>query len=191
MPALWLQALIILSAYVGYKSIDDVSLYAREVMRMDELRAAGVGAAVLWARPVACIAAGWLADRSSVTGMSSLCFALVTLGSIVLASGFLQAAPAALFLLVVAASASGIYALRGLYFAIMGEAKIPLRYTGTAVGIVSTIGYTPDVFSGPLMGYLLDRSPGATGHHHWFMVVAAFSLAGLLATLALGKLTGR
>jgi hypothetical protein len=97
----------------------------------------------------------------------------------------------ALFMFVIAGSASGIYALRGLYFAIMGEARIPLSYTGTAVGIVSTIGYTPDVFSGPLMGYLLDRSPGASGHYHWFGVVAAFALLGLLATLALRKLTAR
>ena len=191
MPTLWLQAVIIVCAYVGYKALDDVSLYAREVMGMDELRAAASAAAVLWIRPIACIAAGWLADRGSVTGMTSLSFALVLLGSIALASGSLQAAPAAIFLLVVATSASGIYALRGLYFAVMGEAKIPLRYTGTAVGIVSTLGYTPDVFSGPLMGYLLDRSPGASGHHHWFLVVAAFSLAGLLATLVLRKLTAR
>jgi MFS family permease len=191
MPTLWLQALIIVCAYVGYKAIDDVSLYAREVMGFDELRAAGVGTAVLWLRPISCIAAGWLADRSSVTAMSVLSFALVLLGSIVLAAGGLPAAGVAAFLFVVAASASGIYALRGLYFAIMGEAKIPLSYTGTAVGIVSTIGYTPDVFSGPLMGYLLDRSPGPPGHHHWFWVVAAFSLVGLLATLVLRKLTAR
>jgi MFS family permease len=191
MPTLWLQALVIVCAYVGYKAIDDVSLYAREVMGMDELRAAGVGAAVLWIRPISCVAAGWLADRGSVTAMSAASFALVLLGSSALASGVLQATPLALFMFVIAASASGIYALRGLYFAIMGEARIPLSYTGTAVGIVSTIGYTPDVFSGPLMGYLLDRSPGPSGHYHWFGVVAAFALLGLLATLALRKLTAR
>lgn len=189
LPTLWLQALIILCAYVGYKSIDDVSLYAREVLGLDELRAAGMSAAVLWVRPLSCVAAGWLADRTSVTGLSLLSFALVLLGSAVLASGALQAAPAAWYLFVVASSASGIYALRGLYFALMGEAKIPTSCTGTAVGIVSAIGYTPDVFSGPLMGYLLDRSPGAPGHFHWFLVVAAFSLVGLLATLALRILT--
>ncbi len=27
------------------------------------------------------------------------------------------------------------------------------------------IGYTPEVFMGPLMGFLLDRTPGAIGHH--------------------------
>jgi len=33
---------------------------------------------------------------------------------------------------------------------------IPLLATGTAVGLISIVGYTPDVFSGPLIGYLLE-----------------------------------
>jgi len=39
------------------------------------------------------------------------------------------------------------------------------------------------VGSGPLMGYLLDQSPGAAGHQHVFWVVAGFALAGLAASL--------
>ena len=29
--------------------------------------------------------------------------------------------------------------------------------TGTAVGVISIIGYTPDIFSGPLIGYFIDK----------------------------------
>jgi hypothetical protein len=36
---------------------------------------------------------------------------------------------------------------------------------------------------GPLMGYLLDRSPGAAGHQHVFWVVTGFAVAGLVASL--------
>lgn len=189
MPAVWLQAVIIVCAYVGYKALDDVSLYANEVLGLDEVRAAGIGAGILWVRPVACIAAGYVADRTSTTGMTLLCFALMFLGCVALASGVLVTATVALFFFAAAASATGIYALRGLYFAIMGTAKVPLAYTGTAVGMVSTIGYTPDIFAGPLMGFLLDRSPGPPGHFHFFTVVAGFSLVGLAAALAFRKMT--
>jgi MFS family permease len=51
-----------------------------------------------------------------------------------------------------------------------------------AVGFVSVIGYTPDVFMGPLMGYLLDRSPGAVGQQHVFWAVSGFALVGLVAS---------
>jgi sugar phosphate permease len=43
-----------------------------------------------------------------------------------------------------------------------------LALTGTAVGLVSLQGYTPDIFAGPAMGYLLDNSQGEQGHQHVF-----------------------
>ena len=191
MPAVWLQALIILCAYVSYKSLDNFALYAHQVMGFDEVRSAGVMSGVMWLRPVACIVAGLLADRTSTISMTLLCFLLVMAGSAALASGLVQLAPAVFFLVSLSSVAVGIYALRGLYFAIMGRARIPLAYTGAAVGIVSTIGYTPDIFMGPLMGYLLDSAPGAPGHFHFFWAVSGFSLFGLLATGVFAKITNR
>jgi hypothetical protein len=41
-----------------------------------------------------------------------------------------------------------------------------LALTGTAVGLVSLTGYTPDIFAGPAMGYLLDNSPVSRGMAH-------------------------
>jgi hypothetical protein len=35
---------------------------------------------------------------------------------------------------------------------------------------------------GPLMGYLLDQSPGAAGHQHVFWLVSGFALLGLIAS---------
>ena len=74
MPAVWLQALIILCAYVSYKSLDNFALYAHQVMGFDEVRSAGVMSGVMWLRPVACIVAGLLADRTSTISMTLLCF---------------------------------------------------------------------------------------------------------------------
>ena len=63
----------------------------------------------------------------------------------------------------------------------MEKGEIPLLLTGTAVGVVSLIGYTPDIFIGPLMGYFLDEYPGALGHQCVFALLAVFSLVGFLA----------
>ena len=88
------------------------------------------------------------------------------------------------------ATALAVYALRGVYFSLLAEGAVPVALTGTAVGLVSVIGYTPDVFFGPMMGVLLDRSPGAAGHRDLFAVLAAFAGAGLLASLAFGWFAG-
>jgi hypothetical protein len=71
----------------------------------------------------------------------------------------------------------------------MGEARVPWPLTGSAVGVISLVGYTPDIFMGPLMGYLVDRSPGEAGHQHLFAVVAGFALLGLAAARAIPRVT--
>jgi len=189
MPTVWLQAFIIVCAYVGYKATDDFSLYARDVLALNEVEAARAGTVALWMRPVAAIGAGYLADRIGAGLMTTMSFAVLAAGSFVLASGVMTAGMVWLFLLTIVCASLGIFALRGLYFAIMKEGKVPLAFTGSAVGLVSVIGYMPDIFMGPLMGHLLDRSPGQVGHQHVFMVVAAFAVAGLLASLYFVRFT--
>lgn len=189
LPTVWLQALIILCAYVGFRSIDDFALYANEVLNMNEVDAAKLGTVSLWVRPVAAVTAGLLADRFSANRMTLLSFVFIFIGSFLLATDAFISGAATMFMLTVIGTSLGIFALRGLYFAIMKEGRIPLAVTGSAVGIVSLLGYTPDVFMGPLMGWLLDRSPGAAGHQDVFTVVAGFALLGIAASTAFGRVT--
>ena len=191
MPSIWLQAAIILCAYVGFKAIDDFSLYANQVVGLDEVDAARAGVLSLWIRPFAAVGAGLLADRIGATTMTASSFLLLAIGSLILASGLIGSGMVWVFLLTIVCSSIGIFALRGLYFAIMREGKVPLAYTGATVGLVSMIGYTPDVFMGPLMGYLLDQSPGALGHQHVFWIVTGFAVLGLLASWRFAKVTSK
>jgi MFS family permease len=183
MPTVWLQALIILCAYVAYKSTDDFSLYARDAFGYNELEAAQIGTLSFWMRPIAAVAVGFMADKlnSHVALLSS--FTVVMAGSLVIATGILAPGVSWHLFVTIAATSAGIYGLRGLYFSTLGEAKVPFAYTGAAVGLVSFVGYTPDIFMGPLMGYLLDRSPGAIGHQHVFTVIFLFGLLGFIAAL--------
>ena len=183
MPTIWLQAMIIVCAYVAYKGTDDFSLYAQDVLGFNEVNAAQAGTISLWVRPFAAVLAGLLADRVGIIRMTLVSFGLILLGSLVLAAGWLEPGLYGLFFFTLVGASVGVYALRGLYFAIMQEGQIPLAITGTAVGVVSVLGYTPDVFFGPLMGWLLDRSPGPEGHQHLFAVIGLFALLGLGATL--------
>jgi len=191
MPTVWLQAMIILCAYVGFRSIDDFALYANEVMGMNQVESAKLGTVSLWVRPIAAVSAGLLADRLGTVRMTLVSFILLAAGSSVLASNIMVRGTALLYLLTVVATSLGIYALRGLYFAIMREGRVPLHVTGSAVGFVSLIGYTPDVFMGPLMGWLLDRTPGAAGHQDLFAVVTTVALAGIVATVIFQRASAR
>ena len=65
----------------------------------------------------------------------------------------------------------------------MQEGRIPLVLTGTAVGLISLVGYTPDIFAGPAYGYLLDTYPGEQGHKYVFWMLTGFSTLGAIASL--------
>ena len=85
--------------------------------------------------------------------------------------------------LILATTVAGVYGIRGIYFSIMKRSGIPLVATGTAVGVMSVVGYTPDVFMSPLMGYLLDEYPGELGHQYVFLVLSSFAFLGLIVSV--------
>lgn len=186
-PVIWLQAFIILCAYVGYKITDDISLYANQVLGFDEVWSAGTGTVALWMRPVFALLAGVLADRFKTTRVILLCFILMMLTGLLLLLGWAESV-VWLALLLLLFSVVGIYGLRGIYFALMEESGIDVKATGMAVGLVSVVGFLPDVFMSPWMGYLLDTYPGAMGHRKVFLVLTGFALVGGLASWVLNTM---
>ncbi|AWH88166.1 MFS transporter [Limnobaculum parvum] len=69
------------------------------------------------------------------------------------------------------------YASRGLYFACIGEARTPKYIMGTTVGICSVIGFLPDVFVYPTVGYWQDSLPPAEAYRNmWLMGLGATCL---------------
>lgn len=181
LPAVSLLMVIILCAYVGYKITDIFSLYAQDVMLYDQVQSAQVGTFLLFIRPIIGVVIGVLADRSQTTYWLLVSFILSFFGALLFATGMISDSSTALFFISTLVVATGVYAARSLYFAVMERGKIPLVLTGTAVGLISIVGYTPDIFAGPAMGYLLDANPGAIGHQYVFGMLAIFSLVGGIA----------
>ena len=191
LSSIWLLMIIILCAYVGYKITDVFSLYANEVMLYDEVESAKVGTYLLYIRPVIGIIIGILADRSKITLFLLVSFVCAFLGAVSFAVGIVNASATLFFIFSTLLVAIGVYGARSLYFAVLRNGKIPLALTGTAVGMISIVGYTPDIFAGPFMGWLLDSSPGIEGHQNVFWMLAGFSFIGMLASVVYYKIYER
>ena len=187
-PAVWLQAIIVVCAYVGYKGFDNYSLFAVQGYELNEVEAAGVVAIASWMRPVAALGAGLLGDRYGVARMTLISFLVLLVSQLFFALTTPVAGAAWILLGNTLLTCTAIFGLRGLYFALFEEARVPAAVTGTAVGIVSVIGFTPDIFVAYLGGILLDRSPGVAGHQDYFLFLATFALIGLVASFALLRL---
>jgi nitrate/nitrite transporter NarK len=184
-PAVWLQALIVICAYVGYKGFDNYSLFAVQGYGVDEVEAAEIVTLGSWVRPVAALGAGLLGDRVGMARMLVIAFTILFISDCYFA--FATPIPGVAWVLLgnVLLACIAIFGLRGLYFSVFEEIRLPSVMTGTAVGLVSVIGYTPDVFVALVAGMLIDRSPGLAGHQHFFVFLAAFAALGVLASLAL------
>ena len=183
----WLQAIIVVSAYCGYKGLDNYSVYAYDALGMNETSAARFTATFGYIRPAAAIVAGFLGDRFGIAKVIALLFASLAASYTMLA--FLDASPT-LLLLVYAnllISAFGVYALRGLYFALLEQTRVPDSLTGAAVGLISVVGYTPDIFFYPIAGRLLDAAPGIAGHQNSFLFLSGIAAAGLAVTVFLQR----
>lgn len=183
-PYTWAIAGIVICAYCGYKALDNYGLYAVQVLGMNELEAARFTSNAAYLRVVGAIGAGFMADRFSPSRVITACFVLAA-GSYLFLSiaapatwplGFIYANLLMTFLLV--------YSLRGVYFALLEETGAPSRLTGATAGVVSTLGFTPEIFFYPIAGRLLDMAPGITGHHYYFALLATFAIAGALITIS-------
>ena len=184
-PAVWLTSVIVVCAYVGYKGFDNYSLYAVEGFGMSEVEAAGIAATGAWMRPIAALAAGLLGDRYLVSRMTVICFAVLLASQLFFAIHTPQPGVTWILLTNILIGSSAIFGLRSLYFALFEESKVPLAVTGTAVGLVSVLGYTPDIFVSYVGGVLLDNSPGLAGHQHYFYFLAVFAAIGLVVSFTL------
>ncbi len=181
LPMVWLIAIIIMTAYTGLWGAILFTPYATEVFELGAVLGGAVGTGKLWVAFFAAIAAGFLADKIGCARTVVGSFVLMTSGFLVF--GFVPGAPTLVpFLLInVVFISIAVYALRGVYFSLLEQGGIPFAVTGTATGIVSVIGYTPDIFMPVLGGMILDASPGADGYQNLFLVVSAFCFAGLIA----------
>ena len=187
LPAVWLQAVIVICAYVGYKGFDNYALFAVQAYELDEVEAARIVALGSWMRPVAALGCGMLGDRFHASRTIIMLFVLLLLSHLYFALTTPIPGAAWVMLSNTLLSCIAIFGLRGLYFALFEEARVPRAVTGTAVGFVSVLGFTPDIFVNLVAGLMIDASPGVEGHQHFFLFLAAFALLGLIAAFALTR----
>lgn len=191
LPLVWRQAAIVVAAYCGYKGIDNYALYAVQVCGMGELEAARFVANAAWLRPVAALLAGVLADRFRASASLAALFTLAAVSYVYLGRAGGEAGVRGVIVANLALSVAAVYGLRGVYFAAMEEARVPVQHTGGAVGLISVVGYTPDIFFAPIAGRLLDASPGLAGHQHYFLLLAGIAAVGALCSFSLYRRLAR
>jgi sugar phosphate permease len=191
MPVVWLISIVILAAYSTYWGSYYFTPYATDAFKMSVVFGGALGVGKMWLKPLPALGAGFLGDKISPSRTCALAFVILIASFGIFT--FIPTRPSLVLILIIntAVAALAIFALRGVYFALLEEGGVPLALTGTATGALSVIGYTPDIFMPMLGGVLLDRYPGALGFRYFFAFIAGLSIIGLLSTLLIRGKSGK
>ena len=187
-PAVWVIALVILCCYSVFLGTTYFTPYLTEVFGMT-VAAAAVIATIrtyvlqLFGGPVG----GIIADKITISKTITISFVVIVVGTILFAI-MPSGASVMILMVVLVVTMLAIYFMRGIYFASVDEVSIPLAISGTAIGIISFIGFFPDVYMNIVAGMLLDATPGAGGYQQLFIVMAVFAIVGLIASIILGRM---
>ena len=82
----------------------------------------------------------------------------------------------------------GMYSNFGIYFSLLTEGEVPLKVSGLAIGIASTLGYLPEVIAPIVAGNILDTFAGAKGYHIYFGIMIAMAVIGFIISIVWGKI---
>lgn len=181
------HSLIIFCAYCAYKLTGTYGTYARDVWGYSLEKSTYFAVFIQYLRPIAAITIGWIADKFVPSKLIAPCFSVLILASAALGLGIFQDQPIFMSFTFFIFMAFGTYSLRGLYFAIIEETKTPLQLTGTLVGIISVVGFTPDIFMSLFVGYMLGDGPTIVEYQNLYSLFTIIPIIGLLAVIGFRK----
>jgi MFS family permease len=190
-PELWLVAAIVFCGYQVFWATYSFSAYLHEgEIGLTVVMAGTITTLKLWMRPIGGIGGGFLGDRYSKVSVLVIALFLAALSLL-----GLMTAPriSSHVLLVFLVLFIGIltYAIRGLYWSLLDRCNIPVETMGLAIGLISVLGYSPDVFLPLINGYLTQNFPGVFGYQLYFGYVAGMAALGGFAGLALRNMLSK
>jgi sugar phosphate permease len=186
-PEVWLVAVCILTGYQLFWATYSFSGYVQNHYELSAVAAGWITVAKLWTRAVSPVTAGFAGDFLSREGLLGW---LLLLASLALASLVILPVSAGTVALLSVVLSIGIltYAAKGIYWATLESCDISNRVKGRAIGVISLLAYSPDVYLPLVNGALLERYPGKTGYAIYFCLIAAMGIFGALAAWRLAAI---
>lgn len=180
-PVVWILMIIIFTSYLGYKITAVFTQYVSEFYGYSTKESTILATIFLLLRFFVCVLILIFARKLNPAKLMVISFFIMAFGSLLLIFNhhFLKLS----LILSISIPALGVYALRALYFTIIDTTKVPIQITGTLIGVVSVIGYSPELFIGKIEGLFLEESSGINGFEYLFILLFITSVIGLTCSV--------
>lgn len=179
-PLVWAVAIIVFSCYGAMAIGSYMTPYLTEVMGVSVTSAAFW--ATFWTYGCQFLAGpvgGLIGDKvGSRPNVLFICFGLLSATAVCIYLSPVDTSWAQTMIFLFIAMFAAMYAIRGVYFTLIEDLKIPSATSGAAIGFASVIGFAPDAFMYTWAGNILDTHKGVEGYKILFGASAGLSVLG-------------
>ena len=177
MPAVWFLSIILCCTYTMNIAFYYFTPYSTSAFGMAGAAAAIITIAAQYVRPVASFGGGALADKFGRSRVLYVTFTMMMIPTFMMV--FMHSMSSTLFIALCIIIYVGMYGGYSLVWSMMDEGGIPLSVAGTAVGVISTIGFFPEVAVPYLFGKVLDVF-GDKGYDYMFTGIGICFAIGIV-----------
>lgn len=178
----YLHGMIIFAGYTIFWTSYYIGGYLQTGLGFDAVTVGSMMVGLLWMRPIGGILGGFLADKfgQANTIAAGILGGVICLGALVMVPNTLSA-----YLITALVMVTGLfsYVIRGTYWSLLGQSKIDAAIMGTAIGVISVVGYIPDIIIPEMNTLLWDMYGNEGGYHAYFIVSMMVGLVGVIMTM--------
>lgn len=180
LPAVWIISIVTFCNYVFTLSLYYFVPYGTSLLGMTVTSAAILAAVKRYVSPISNVGGGFLGDKMGTSNLLFISFVVMALGTTGILLLPLNGTTLVIWIFVM------LYIVNYLFYnvnyslawAMMEEGAIPDKYSGTAAGLISTIGYLPEIFISLMAGKILDKYPGVLGYRYFFGYLIVILILG-------------
>ncbi len=179
LPAVWIIGIVTFCNYVFTLSLYYFTPYATSILGMTVTLGATLAAVKRFVSPISNVGGGYIADKVGTGNLLLVSFLAMAAGTLAILFLPLSTSSIVVFIILYLLIYFFYNVNYALTWAMMSEGNIPEQYSGTAAGIISTVGYLPEIFCSLLAGILIDGYPGVTGFRYYFGFLILMLLVGV------------
>ena len=193
MPAVWMVVVMVFTSYTFNMSTTYFNPYATNILETTAVVAVVITTSTQYIRPFSTIFAGFLADKFGKSTFMAIGYIMMMIGlGLVMFAGQLSGTTMGVVTIGgIVIMYIGMYFCFGLTFSFLEEGGVPMELSGTATGVICTLGYLPEVIDSLIAGKILDTYKGIGGYYIYFTFMLVMAVIGLIFAIMWGKTYGK
>lgn len=177
LPVVWMLAIILFCSYNTNMLYWYFTPYATARFGMAASAAAMITVLAQYVRPLACFSGGIAADKIGRANVMYGTFGMMLVATLILTLS--KGLGSTSFIIVSIVTYFGMYAAYSMVFSMLEESGVPAKIGGTAIGLICTIGYLPEVICPLIAGKWLDKF-GDDGYRRVFIYLSVMMVIGIV-----------